>query len=67
LAGCKEEGYQEAKGEVKAKFSLPTGLAVLRDPQTGAQSLIVADQYNHRLRRIDLTTGLPFLFAEMQH
>ncbi|MDB5099175.1 MAG: hypothetical protein JWM80_3596, partial [Cyanobacteria bacterium RYN_339] len=51
LAGIGAPGYQDGPGATAA-FFMPYSLVL----EAGQQGLIVADSFNHRLRRVDLTS-----------
>ncbi len=55
--GCGESGYSDGPHS-EAKFDAPAGLCLSLD----GESLLCADQNNHRIRRIDLNDGLVSTF-----
>ncbi|HEX8552942.1 MAG TPA: hypothetical protein VF681_15470 [Abditibacteriaceae bacterium] len=46
-------------GDAPGKFRRPSGLAIARDENGNETDLLVADVNNHRIQRLDRTTGQP--------
>lgn len=51
-------GFVDGQALGQARFSYPSGIAVFEDPETGQIWIYVSDTGNHRIRQLDLESGI---------